>query len=446
MRWLLLKDLLILRRSPLLVALLVIYPIAIALLIGFALSRGPEKPKVAFLNLVPPSANTFDLGGEKIDVSKYSKRLFKAVDPIRVKTRTQALEKVRSGEALAALIIPADITEKLGGGIERPTVEVIYNVEDPVKASFVESTINAQLAKANTALSEVFTKTAVSYLDLLLKGGQFNIFGQTLDVLGLQRAKASMENVAKTLPPGSAQRKELEQSINFASLAIANLDLSDEVLNSVASPVRVKQTVLKGSKTPLDAFAVAVSVTISLMFVTVLLAAGVLALEREEHTFARLVRGLVSRLGLLVEKIGLAAVCSFAVAMVMLCGTGLFISLDFSRIGLWAIALAGGALGFAAMGVAIGGIAREVRAASLLAFLLSLPIAFLALVPSGAVSNGLYDIIRVVSALFPFKPTLQAIDVAINGGDPGMITPLLHLAALTVGFTVIARLALRRFV
>ena len=31
-----------------------------------------------------------------------------------------------------------------------------------------------------------------------------------------------------------------------------------------------------------------------------------LALEREENAFGRLVRGLVSRTGLLVEKIGLA--------------------------------------------------------------------------------------------------------------------------------------------
>ena len=48
MRWLLVKDLRILRRSPLLVALLVLYPIVIAVLIGFALSRGPDKPEVAF--------------------------------------------------------------------------------------------------------------------------------------------------------------------------------------------------------------------------------------------------------------------------------------------------------------------------------------------------------------------------------------------------------------
>ena len=51
-------------------------------------------------------------------------------------------------------------------------------------------------------------------------------------------------------------------------------------------------------------FGVAVAVTLSLMFVTLLLAAGMLALEREEHAFGRLVRGLVSRTGLLVEKIG----------------------------------------------------------------------------------------------------------------------------------------------
>ncbi len=46
--------------------------------------------------------------------------------------------------------------------------------------------------------------------------------------------------------------------------------------------------------------------------------------------------------------------------------------------------IAGGA-GFAAFGAAIGAAAREVRAASLLAFMLSLPIAFLSLVPSGTV-------------------------------------------------------------
>ena len=76
MRWLLLKDLQILRRSPLLVALLVLYPIVIAVLIGFALSRGPDKPEVAFYNGLAGQSAVVELGGERIDLASEGRRLF----------------------------------------------------------------------------------------------------------------------------------------------------------------------------------------------------------------------------------------------------------------------------------------------------------------------------------------------------------------------------------
>jgi ABC-2 type transport system permease protein len=190
---------------------------------------------------------------------------------------------------------------------------------------------------------------------------------------------------------------------------------------------------------------VAISVAISLMFITVLLAAGTLALEREENAFLRLVRGLVSRTGLLVEKAGLAAICSLLVTLLMLALLELFVDLDWARFPLWLAGIAAAALAFAALGLAIGALTREVRAASLLAFMLSLPIAFLALVPSGAVSAGLYDVIQVISGAFPFAPTLDAMDAALN--DAGDIwLPLLHLALLALAFGAISRVALRRFV
>jgi ABC-2 type transporter len=156
------------------------------------------------------------------------------------------------------------------------------------------------------------------------------------------------------------------------------------------------------------------------------------------------VRGLVSRTALLAEKAGLAAVCSTAVCLLMLVGLGLFVDLDWSRFALWVVAMAGGALAFAALGLAIGTLTREVRAASLLAFMLALPLAFLALVPSGAVAPALYDVIRAVSAVFPFKPTLDALDAALNDTG-GLGTALLHLAVLVVAFGALSRVALRRF-
>jgi len=74
----------------------------------------------------------------------------------------------------------------------------------------------------------------------------------------------------------------------------------------------------------------------------------------------------------------------------------------------------------------------------------ALPLAFLALVPSGSVSPALYDVTRAVSAAFPFGPALDALDAALNGTGP-LVGPLAHLAALAVAFGALARLALRRF-
>lgn len=450
MRWLLVKDLQILRRSPFLVVLLVAYPVIISVLIGLALSKGPDKPQVAFVNEVQAGDTEFSIGGETRDVTSYADELFKSIDPIRVRTRAEAIAKVRDGEVLGAMIIPADAAQKLrsalslSGSPELPEIEVVYNQEDPIKAEFVESTIKARLADANKALADEITKVGGGYLDILLKGGSFRILGRGFDVLGLQRTKQVLEGVRAGLPADDPGRPALDQVIRFAGLAIDNLDLSDEILGAIGEPVKVKRTVLDGASTPLDRFAIAVAVTISLMFVTVLLAAGMLALEREEHAFGRLVRGLVSRTTLVAEKIVLAALCAVAVTLLMLGGLSLFVALDAGRAPLWVPALAAGALAFGAMGVALGALAREVRAASLLAFLLSLPIAFLALVPSGAVSDGLFDLIRVVSAAFPFKPALRGVDAAVNDAG-GLGSALAHLAGLTVAYATIARLALRRF-
>ena len=448
--FLLLKDLRILKRSPLLVGLLIVYPILIAVLIGLALSKGPDKPRVAILNELPDSGQQVQVAGTTVDPRAYASRLFESIDPVNVHSRAEAVQKVKDGDVLAAIVVPKDLIERLqrtvalSGTGPKPAVEVLYNAEDPVKQQFVESTINARVADLNRAVSGKLTDITAGYLRILLEGGRFSVFGKDFEIAGLKKSKALVDSVLTRTPDGSPDRDALVQVSRFAGLAIDNLDLSDVVLSSLANPVRVDQTVVQGRRTPLNSYAVTVAVTMSLMLVCVLLAAGMLALEREEHAFARLVRGLVSRTGLLVEKVVLSAGCAAAVTFLMTAGVSLFVSLSWSRAPLWVVALLAGGLGFGAFGVALGALAREVRAASLLAILLSLPIAFLALVPSGAVAAGLYDAIRVISALFPFKASLDAADAALNDAG-GLGTALAHLAALILGWGVLARVAIARF-
>ena len=214
-------------------------------------------------------------------------------------------------------------------------------------------------------------REAAGYIDVIVTGGEV-----ALPLVGIGRhprpaalAGDHRGGASQRLPEDAPERVALTQVARFARLAADNLDVSKPILATIGSPVDVKQTNVSGATTSLSSFFVAVAVTVSLMFVALLLAAGLLALEREQHAFGRLVRGLVSRTALLSEKVLLAALCSLAVCLLMLCGLAALTGLDWARAPAW-LARAGraAALGFAAMGTAIGALAREVQAASLLAF------------------------------------------------------------------------------
>ena len=441
-RWLLAKDLRILRRSPALSALLIIYPAVVAILIGLALSRGPGLPRVAFLNQIPSNETVITLGKTRIDTRRYERQLFQAIAPVPVSSRAQALADVRDGSTIAALIIPSDLPRRLASGDQSAYVEVIYN-GDAVNQSLVQTAIESELAKANAGLAVQLERVAGGEIDLLLSGGQLSFLGVSFNVLGL-RASAQILNAVLAGPPHSPLRPRLQPVAAFANIAVDNLASSKSVIGAVGAPIVVRPLIINGRRTPLDFYAVAIAVTVSMMFVCLLLASGMLALEREENTFERLRRGLVSAVALLSEKALLTSVCAVVVGFAMLAGIGIFVPLEWGRVGLWVLALVGGALAFATLGVALGALVRDVRAASLLALLVSFPLVFLALVPAGAVAVSLYDAIRVVSAIFPFKAALEAINAAVNRTNPSLWAALGHLAALVAGFGVLARIGLRR--
>jgi ABC-2 type transport system permease protein len=450
MRWLLLKDLQILRRSPLVVALLVAYPVIIGILIGFALSGDEGKPRVAFLNEVP-DGESFDLGvsNGEFGATQARDELCKRVDCIDVSTRAEAEEKVKDGEVIGALVLPEDLLDRLRSltslNPEQPEVEVLVNEDDPVKAQLVDDRIQALVTEANLILSQRISQQAAGYIDLLIDGGTFSVpfLGDDLDILGLARAAEILRSISDQLPPST--RDDLGRVTEFADLAQENLSFALPLLGAVAQPIAVDKIVVSDAASTIDAFTVALAATVTLMFVTVLLVAGSLALEREENAYARITRGLVGPGGLLAEKLLLGIVASVAVTFVMLLALTPFVSIAWERIALIAAAVVAGGAAFAAFGAAIGSIAREVRASSLLAFMVSLPIAFLSLVPSGTVAPALFDALEVFRALFPFDPSLDAMSAGLDSSAPGIGVPLLHLAAIAAAYAALARLGLRRF-
>jgi hypothetical protein len=445
-RWLLLKDLQILRRSPLQAVLLVLYPILIAVLVGFAISRGPEKPRVVFLNEVP-AGTRINVGGQELPQANVKGRICSRVDCVFVHDRDEAEAKVKSGDALAALILPADLVSKINSlstltpGV--PEVEVMVNEENAVKAELVDDRITSLLAQANLAIARRIGSEGGRYLNLIVNGGEFHILGGGIHILGLRASARILEAVTPALP--KSLRPALKEVTEFAAQARDNLDVAKPLIDRLTQPIAVDKVVVGGESPPLEIFAIAVAATLTLAFVVVLLVAGSLALEREENAFPRLTRGLVSTGGLLGEKMLLGIAVGLAVTLLMLFGMQFFVPLELGRVWLWLIAIVAGGAALAAAGAALGAAAREVRAVSLLAFMVTLPVAFLSLVPSGSVSPAVFDLIRYFTALFPFKPALQAITAALDEAGPGIGAPLVHLAILCVAYAAIARVALRRF-
>jgi len=170
------KGLLILGRSRLLLALLVIYPIAIALLIGFAISRSPSKPRVAIVDETPPG-QTVRVGSQRVSVSQYAQEIFKQVDAVPVGSREEAIEQIKSGQVLAAVVIPANIAARISSDVSQGNLEVLYN-GDALEQSLVQSSLESALAQANLGFSEQIQQAAAKAIQSLLTGGTSAAWGR----------------------------------------------------------------------------------------------------------------------------------------------------------------------------------------------------------------------------------------------------------------------------
>ena len=173
--------------------------------------RGRASRRVAFANLVAarrlrdrarrPQGGRLPVRGQAVREGR--------ADPGE-DARGRRSRRSRSGEALGALVVPADVTEKLQGtlglgGGGRPTVEVYYSAENPLKRQFVKDTIDSTLAEANRRSRPRCCSEAAKYLNVIVAGGKvaLPIVGD-VDILGLRRSRAIIEATLATLPGGRA--------------------------------------------------------------------------------------------------------------------------------------------------------------------------------------------------------------------------------------------------
>jgi ABC-type Na+ efflux pump permease subunit len=430
------KDALVLRRSPVLLVILLAYPAAIAVLVGMVASYASSKPRVALVDEdgLPP---TVEIAGKRFHVDQTIKQVSENVKLVRLSPEA-ARHQLRTGKVVAVLTVPPGFVSTLKGMVRSPRVEL--ELSRGTISSRVEQQVQALVYSLNRQLQRAYIGNNLRYVTLILRGGNGSFLGRPFNVLGLERAEKVLARM-----PRSDEVVQLQGFIHDARLALAN---TGDALRATANPIELVQAPDRGRTWLLSAEVQAYALGLTITFLALMLAAGSLAAERDENVIGRLARGLVSLGHLVWAKVALAAAVALVLGMAILLAFGVIIEIGgvtggepWRRLPLLVLGLvlAGGALG--ALGALLGALAREARSASLVAVLVVLPIVFLGLIPSEVVPPAGW-----VSAALPFAHAVQFFSSALYDLSPWgeVLRQGLWLVALGLIFVGLARLAARR--
>ena len=430
------KDLLVLRRAPVLLGTLIAYPLVIALLVGLVAGYASSKPRVALVDEAG-LPHTLTLAGETFDVDATVRRVSQNVKLVR-RSRAEAARELRNGEVVATITVPPNFLDDLRGMLRSPRLQV--QTSTGTIGSRVQQQIQALVYSLNRQLQQAFIRTNLGYVDALKNGASITFLGRRIDILGLDRAAELLDEL-----PSSPERDRVLDFVHDARLALAE---TGAAMRATANPIELEQVPEKGRTWALSAQVQAYALAVTIAFLALLLAASALASERDENVIGRLARGLVSFGQLVWAKVWLAATVALGLGVGIALVFGIVIQAGgieggepWERLPLLfaGTALAGASLG--ALGALIGGLAREARTASLVALLVVLPIVFLGLVPREVVPAAAW-----VSEAFPFSHAARFFQAALFDADPWETVgrEALWLVGLGLGYGLLARAAARR--
>ncbi len=430
------KDLRVLVRSPLLLGVLLAYPLLVAGLVGLVAGYGSSKPRVALVDEDHLPAEVA-IGSHRFQIRAAIDEVGKNVHLTRM-SPVDARRALATGRVVATLTVPPGFLADLKSGLQSPSL--VYQTTKGGISTRVTQQVQALVYELNRRLQRAYVETDLNYVRLILDGGHARFGGRMYDILGLARMHALLARL-----PRSPERRQVAEFARIAGLALAQ---TGNLLASTANPIRLERAREKSRSSLLSAQVQAYALALTVTFLALLLAAGAMASERDENAIGRLRRGLVSMGELVSAKASLAAVVALALGLAIATVFGMIVELGgvvggqpWDRLPLLAVGLllAGGALG--ALGALLGALARETRAASLVAVLVVMPIVFLGLVPrevvpvAGWLSDGL-----------PFVHAARYFSSALYDTSPWRTVgrELAWLAGLGLVFGGLARVATRR--
>lgn len=436
------KDLRLLRRSPALLATLVVYPLLVAVVVGLVVRYVGEKPRLALVD-EDGLPSVLAVGGERFDVQRLFEQAAQDVELVPL-SREEADRQLDAGKVLGVLVVPEGFSRDIRSMVDSP--QLVLRTTPSGLATRTIDKAKAFVYTINQDLQRAYIETNIGYVRLLLEGGSGTILGNDFTLIGLAEAERRLRALTESSDPAVAE--EAAGLLDFLRQTTVAIQGVDDFLRATANPIELV-TEREGGRAPLLSSQVqAYALAFTLAFIGLLLASAGIAAERDENVIGRLARGLV-RLELLVaEKVILVAAVAGGIGLALALAFGITVEVGdvaggqpWSRLPLVAVGLALAAAAFGAIGVLLGALAREARSATLVAFLCALPIVLVGLVPAGSVPAAGW-----ISEAFPFSHAVGLFSAALADADPAgsVAAEAGWLVGLGLAYGVAARLFVPR--
>ncbi|MEO6866730.1 MAG: ABC transporter permease, partial [Gaiellales bacterium] len=388
------KDVRMLARTRGLLALLVLYPLVIAAVVGgMLLQQGP--PRIALVN-EDLSGDRVKIGKTSFSVTEYVERAESSgVEVVRL-SRPEAERALDDGQVAGVLIIPQGTVAKLQTQLSG--AKLIFLTGDNPLGKVVAQRVRGVIYNINLSISDALIATNREYLGTLVTGGDVVVNGEPFDLYGLQPTEQALTEVHEQLKEtdaSPAQLERIERSIRFARDAGTAIGLADRALEAVAAPARLKVERTEGKSPLLTAQALGFALAVSIAFVCVVLIGASLAAEKDEAVLGRLLRGLATGGQVIVGKLLLGALLAIVFSVGLFAVFAVLAPQAWTRLPLLLGAVVLVSLACSAIGALIAVLVRDARTATLVGILLILPLAPLALVGPGGVLGFMEGLLPV---------------------------------------------------
>lgn len=453
------KDTKVIVRSRLLLITLVVYPLLIVGIIGYAFSQPNTSIPIAVLNndvdslgrpMIGQIRNPIDPDAVGLEVS--TSQIINGVPPDlpglvdfseihRVQSEEEGRELLLRGEVQAFIIFPKGFVAALTSFTESAAIRVIVDQSDPVRSNVTEILVRGIVQQ----LQELYVQQKVEFVVDAIDQSLSPLPGQRL-YPGFSGSIARLREIREHVD--DENKTKIDQVIGFLTEVQDVLSDSRGLVDSVAQPVRAATEGEKSGHLYVRDLIVPAALGLSIFWTGSLATSSLVVYERESHAYRRLGITPTSRLTVIGSKVVLTSAIILVQSLFILIAAATAWDTRVDSIPLTILIVVASTFASIGLGIFLGGISRDVNGTILLAVLTTFPMLFLSglfypvtFMPKGA---------QFLASLFPLTYTVEGLRGSMLRGftlSDGALHVLALLGfglALTLLGTVLSRLSEQR--